>query len=237
VILPRGIAELESRGPCFSSGGGPAGCRLRAPPPAEWVLPRPGRTRTWPRPARESWAKIIWCLTGSLRHNPSPDTSANTSTRICLIQPVSPAQSADTFCETGQPGAVSAPRFTVGHPVRPTMKLPSRTACHSGGRRTSHGADQPPRSPGGSRRCWAHRLFEALRSAERPPDTTAQSQPDPRCDPHPLRLGRRAAALAAHREAAEGRGQGASRRGCGQGARQSPRASAARHRQGRHCLC
>ena len=62
-----------------------------------------------------------------------------------------------------------------------------------------------------------------------PPDTTAHSQPDPRCDAQPVALGRRAAALAAHREAAEGQGQGASRRGCGQGARQSQRASAARH--------
>jgi len=50
-------------------------------------------------------------------------------------------------------------------------------------------------------------------SAERPPDTTIQSQPDTQDYP----LNRHAAALAAHRQAAEGRGRGAARRGCGQG--------------------
>ena len=69
-------------------------------------------------------------------------------------------------------------------------------------------------------------------SAERPPDTTTQSQPDIQRNPRPGALDRRAAALAAHRQAAEERAQGAARRGCGQGARQPTGASADRHRQG-----
>jgi hypothetical protein len=80
---------------------------------------------------------------------------------------------------------MSARRFTVGHPCAPTIKLPSRTAGHSGGRRTSHGTDQPPRSSGGSRRCWARRLFEALRSAESPPTPPPTLEPIPGATPSP----------------------------------------------------
>ena len=58
------------------------------------------------------------------------------------------------------------------------------------------------------------------------PRTTTQSQPDTQRNPRPGTLGRHPAALAAHRQAAEERAQGAARRGRGQGARQPPRASA-----------
>ena len=51
----------------------------------------------------------------------------------------------------------------------------------------------------------ARRLFEALRSTERAPDTTIQSQSDTQRDAQPGPLGRRAATLAAHRQAAEER--------------------------------
>ena len=109
----------------------------------------------------------------------------------------------------------------------PTMKLPSRTARRGGERRTSDGADQPPWGPDGSHLCGARRVFEALRP-ERVPNTTTHSQPDPQCDRQPIPLRRPATPLAAHRQVAEGRREGASRRGRGQGARQSLRASATR---------
>ena len=91
----------------------------RRPVPRQ-PAPRPGRTRTWPRPARESRAKIIQCLTGWLRHNPSPDNfrethrprsvSSNLSAQLNLLT---------RSARPDKSGAVSAPRFTVGHPVRP----------------------------------------------------------------------------------------------------------------------
>jgi hypothetical protein len=116
------------------------------------------------------------------------------------------------------------------------MKLPSGTARRSCGRRTFTW-----RRSAAAQSWWESSVLgsppvRSPCSAERPPDTTTQSQPDPQRDPRPGTLDRRAAALAAHRETVEERGQGAARRGCGQGARQSPRASAGRHRQGRHCL-
>ena len=95
-----------------------------------------------------------------------------------------------------------------------------------------------------ARPCWAWsvpgsppaRRRRHAQPSVRPHGTTSQSQPDTQRDAQPGPLGRHPAALAAHRQAAEGREQGAARRGGGQGAGQPARASAARHRQGRHRL-
>ena len=55
----------------------------------------------------------------------------------------------------------------------------------------------------------------------RPQHHHPRLSPDPQCDRRPVPLRRPATTLAAHRQAAEGRREGASRRGRGQGARQS----------------